>query len=54
MTFHTKQEVLDFFNNYEILKFKEVKQASIKQNGFEYYYEIFEKICESFEWFTIE
>ena len=41
MTFHTKQEVLDFFNNYEILKFKEVKQASIKQNGFEYYYEIF-------------
>lgn len=43
MTFHTKQQVVDLFHNYEILKIEEVKTKSLKRNCVEYYYEVFAK-----------
>lgn len=43
MTFHTKEEVLEIFKNYKILKLAEVKKeySNGLRNGIEYYYEVF-------------
>ncbi|WP_253300208.1 hypothetical protein [Wolbachia endosymbiont of Chironomus riparius] len=43
MIFHTKQEILDLLQNYEVIKIQEVKEYSSKLKGNDYYYEVFAK-----------
>jgi hypothetical protein len=43
MVFHTKQEVLAIFRDYEILKIQEIRDYLSKPKGNDHYYEVFAK-----------
>ena len=41
MTFHTKEQTLKLFNDFEIITFNEVKTPDAKSGTSDHYYEVF-------------